>query len=111
MQIRNATRDDLVAIMDIYSTAREIMRSTDNPTQWKDDDTYGTIHRLAGDGSAKGIATLCNEFCKKRINNIRLDTHQNNKAMQHLLKKNGFHECGIIYVADGSPRVAYQYRR
>ena len=28
--------------------------------------------------------------------------------MQHLLEKNGFTPCGIIYVANGTPRIAYQ---
>lgn len=39
---------------------------------------------------------------------MRIDTHENNKVMQHLIKKNGFQECGIIYVEDGSPRIAYE---
>lgn len=28
--------------------------------------------------------------------------------MQHILEKNGFARCGIIHVADGTPRIAYQ---
>jgi hypothetical protein len=28
--------------------------------------------------------------------------------MQHLLEKNDYTKCGIIYVDDGSPRIAYQ---
>ena len=28
--------------------------------------------------------------------------------MQHVLESNGFTRCGIIHVADGSPRIAYQ---
>ena len=28
--------------------------------------------------------------------------------MRHLLEKNGFKECGIIYVEDGTPRIAFQ---
>ena len=28
--------------------------------------------------------------------------------MQHLIEKNGFQRCGIIYVEDGSPRIAYE---
>ena len=39
---------------------------------------------------------------------LRADTHADNKIMQHLLEKNGFTRCGIIHVADGSPRFAYQ---
>ena len=30
--------------------------------------------------------------------------------MQQLLELNGFRRCGIIYVRDGSPRIAYQLR-
>ena len=39
---------------------------------------------------------------------LRADTHADNKVMQHLLEKNGFTRCGVIHVADGSPRFAYQ---
>lgn len=28
--------------------------------------------------------------------------------MQHLLDKNGFKYCGIVYVEDGTERIAYQ---
>ena len=28
--------------------------------------------------------------------------------MQHLFEKNGFKKCGIIYLEDGSERLAYQ---
>ena len=27
--------------------------------------------------------------------------------MQQALQKQGFHRCGIIHIADGSPRIAY----
>ena len=30
------------------------------------------------------------------------------KIMQNLLEKHGFIRCGIIYVANGTPRIAYQ---
>ena len=44
----------------------------------------------------------------KKIQHLRIDTHENNKVMQHLILKNGFEKCGIIYVDDGSPRVAFE---
>lgn len=34
--------------------------------------------------------------------------HKDNKITRHLIEKNGFAKCGIIYVADGSPRIAYE---
>lgn len=75
---------------------------------WLNEAPYGTIHRLAGDGSVKGIFAACLAWCLGRIPNIRIDTHRDNLIMQHLLEKNGFIECGIIYTEDNSPRLAYQ---
>ena len=45
------------------------------------------------------------------IKNIRIDTHEDNRIMQHLLDKYGFAKCGCIYVEDGTPRIAYQKER
>ena len=76
--------------------------------EWPSDDPYAVIHRLASDGSQKGIAAACIDWCSKQIHCLRADTHADNKVMQHLLEKNGFRRCGIIYVANGTPRIAYQ---
>lgn len=76
--------------------------------QWPNDLPYGTIHRLASRGRQTGAAEKCFSYCWDRCRNLRADTHQDNKIMQHLLEKNGFAACGIIYVADGSERKAYQ---
>lgn len=76
--------------------------------QWLSDTEYGTIHRMAGDGQIKGIFETVLGFCSKRMKHLRVDTHQDNKVMQHLILKNGFQECGIIYVANGTPRIAYE---
>jgi RimJ/RimL family protein N-acetyltransferase len=75
---------------------------------WKNDHTYGTIHRLASNGKEKGIFQACLQFCEQCIPDIRADTHQNNRIMQYLLEKAGYERCGIIFVEDGSPRIAYQ---
>lgn len=75
--------------------------------QWPNNELYGTIHRVAGDGSRSGLLQECVKFCETQINNLRIDTHYDNKVMQHLIPKCGFTECGVIYVADGSPRKAY----
>lgn len=76
--------------------------------RWLNDAPYGTIHRIAGNGSVKGIFDECLSYCMAQIPNIRIDTHADNLIMQHLLAKNGFQKCGIIYVEDGTPRFAYQ---
>lgn len=73
---------------------------------WRSNDPYGTIHRIASDGSG-GIFPVCLEFCRSKIHHIRIDTHHDNKPMQHVVEKHGFSRRGIIYVQDGSPRIAY----
>lgn len=69
---------------------------------------YGTLHRLASAGTRKGVADEVIAWCAERCDSLRADTHADNKIMQHILEKNGFARCGIIHVADGTPRIAYQ---
>ena len=77
--------------------------------QWLNDALpYGTIHRLASAGKRPGVATDVINWCLEHCESLRADTHADNKIMQHLLEKNGFTRCGIIHVADGTPRIAYQ---
>ena len=73
---------------------------------WHADRPYGTIHRIAGDGSG-GILHTAVEFGKQRTDYLRIDTHEDNIVMQRAVEKQGFRRCGIIYQADGSPRIAY----
>ena len=74
--------------------------------QWRSDTPYGTIHRIAGDGSGGVLAAAVN-FGKERIRHIRIDTHEDNKIMQHAVAKHGFQRSGIIHLENGSPRIAY----
>lgn len=73
---------------------------------WHSDETYGTIHRIAGDGTG-GIFDACLKFCRGRCNYLRIDTHENNRIMQHVVTKAGFRRCGIIYTDNGTPRIAF----
>ena len=75
---------------------------------WLNDEKYGTIHRIASDGSKQGIFAVVLAYCLTFGVDIRIDTHFDNKVMQHLIEKNHFKYCGIIYVEDGSERLAYQ---
>ena len=76
--------------------------------QWKNEAPYATIHRLASDGSVKGVGHSCIEFSYNLLENLRADTHADNITMQRLLEKEGFVRCGIIHLKDGAPRIAYQ---
>ena len=73
---------------------------------WHSDRPYGTIHRIASDGSG-GILGTAVAFGKSRTDHLRIDTHEDNKVMQHAIEKLGFRRCGIIHLSDGSPRIAY----
>lgn len=75
---------------------------------WKNNKTYGTIHRIASDGTCKGVFDYVINYLKKYNIDIRIDTYKDNKRMLHLIEKNNFSYCGIIYVHDGSPRMAFQ---
>lgn len=77
---------------------------------WLDDAPYYVIHRLASDQTTHGIARECFDWCFRHTDNLRVDTHRDNIVLQNFLRSYGFNYCGIIYLADGSPRLAYQKR-
>ena len=74
---------------------------------WTQNGPYATIHRLAGDGSG-GVFVAAMEFAMERTAFLRIDTHADNAPMHHLLQKHGFTRCGVIYLANGAPRIAYE---
>lgn len=43
------------------------------------------------------------DFCRARVNHLRIDTHRDNGVMQYLILKHGFVPCGTIWVEDGTP--------
>jgi len=73
---------------------------------WRKNTPYGVIHRIAGDGSG-GILDAAVSFAWSQIQHLRIDTHHDNIVMQKALAKHGFSRRGIIYLTDGSPRIAY----
>lgn len=76
---------------------------------WLNDGAYGVVHRIAGNGSVKGIGKFCLEWAYQQCGHLRIDTHGDNIVMQNLLRKMGFVHCGTIYVPeDNYPRLAYE---
>lgn len=76
---------------------------------WMNDEPYGVIHRIASDGSVKGVGTFCFNWSFQKCGHLRADTHPDNKTMQYLLEKLGFERRGIIHVVeDNYPRYAYE---
>ena len=72
---------------------------------------YQTIHRIASAHGIKGVLPAVCQWVFERTDNIRIDTHRQNAIMHHLLRKEGFTYCGIIYLEDGDERLAYQKLR
>lgn len=77
--------------------------------EWLDDvQPYHVVHRIASYPDARGIFSSIMDYCFSKDSNIRIDTHRDNHIMQHVIKKYGFTYCGIIYLASGDERLAYQ---
>lgn len=80
--------------------------------RWLDELTpYSTLHRLAALPDKHGIADIAFGYAKAHCDHLRADTHHNNRPMHHILDKEGFVYCGVIYMPDGSPRDAYEWWR
>ena len=77
--------------------------------KWLDDEQpYHVVHRIASYPDVHGIFSDIMDFCFAHDTNIRIDTHRDNKIMQHNIQKHGFTYCGIIYLLSGDERLAYQ---
>ena len=77
--------------------------------RWGDESPYGVVHRLAGDGSVKGVGAACLDWAFARCGHVRIDTHGDNLVMQSLLAKLGFVPRGTVHVAeDPYPRIAFE---
>ena len=77
--------------------------------QWMEaDSAYGTIHRAASLKSVHHMMEQILEFAFSQIRNIRIDTHEDNSRMRHILDREGFTYCGIIQTHNGDDRFAYQ---
>lgn len=91
-----------------------VLQFGDDPTyaviegRWKNSLPYATMHRVVSDGSYPRLFDEMVRWSFAKISNLRADTHALNLPMQKALLRNGFRYCGVIYVADGSPRLAYQ---
>lgn len=102
-----ATENGEIAAVFVFILGDDPTYAVIEDGNWLNDKPYGTIHRLAANGTKKGIFRRCLSFCEEKTGNIRADTHACNYTMQHLLETNGFLKCGRIYTADHSPRIAY----
>ncbi len=82
--------------------------------EWLCEEPYGTIHRFAvkAEYRQKGVAgkmiAAAGAEAIRRDCNLRVDTHEENKAMQKLIIKKGFICCGKIFTMSGDERLAFE---
>lgn len=76
--------------------------------EWLNNGSYGVVHRIVSGKGKRGVATFCLKWCFEKCKNIKIDTHRDNLPMQKLLQKNGYVQCGIIYLKNGDERIAFQ---
>lgn len=76
--------------------------------RWLNDLPYLTLHRVASSGERRGIVDEIVRWALEREENLRGDTHADNLPMQRAFERNGFQRCGVVWMKDGTERVAYQ---
>jgi len=82
---------------------------------WASPEPYACIHRIAlaatarGSGASGELMAGAERLIRERgVWGVRVDTHRDNRVMRGMLQKNGYAACGVIYLADGQPRVAFE---
>ena len=79
---------------------------------WLSDLPYFVVHRLAVGMPGLGLGGHCLRWAvdeAARLGcDLRCDTHELNVPMRRALARAGLVPCGIIYVEDGTPRMAFQ---
>ena len=69
---------------------------------------YMTLHRVATDGSVRGMMPMIFGWAATCCDHLRIDTHADNKIMQHTILSSGFCYCGVITQPSGAKRNAYE---
>jgi GNAT superfamily N-acetyltransferase len=83
---------------------------------WSADVDYYAIHRFAIGDAGRGLhlsrpflTALLSELYGRNVRNVRVDTHPDNKIMQHVVTSNGFEYAGVVYLDEPVPeRFAYE---
>ena len=83
---------------------------------WRFDGAYAVVHRMAigpnhrGRGLTGEVFRLAGVIAKNRgVEILRIDTHEDNLRMRHVLEKNGFLCCGTV-VQNGGERLAFDQK-
>ncbi|WP_415306515.1 GNAT family N-acetyltransferase [Clostridium perfringens] len=107
-------KDEIVATTVISLDGESTYNSIFNG-EWITNEEYIVMHRVAVHDKYKGKG-IFKELIKeaeslalnKGISSMKIDTHRDNISMQRAVVKNDFKRCGIIYLGDGSERIAFE---
>ena len=107
-------KDEIVATTVISLDGESTYNSIFNG-EWIINEEYIVMHRVAVHDKYKGKG-IFKELIKeaeslalnKGISSIKIDTHRDNISMQRAVVKNDFKKCGIIYLEEGSERIAFE---
>ena len=98
---------EICAVFELNSDGDECYRRIEG--EWLSPLPYVAIHKVASSFRHRGMLHRIVQFAKGRRGHLKIDTHADNLVMQNALSKEGFSRRGIIHLADGSPRIAYEY--
>jgi len=75
---------------------------------WLDDSPYRVLHRVASSFVEPGFIAGVTAWASRISPHLRIDTHRDNLPMQRALAAAGFSPRGIIHLATGEPRIAFE---
>ena len=104
--IPSEAKESIVAYFALFPSPEPTYEYIDGA--WLTDEPYGVIHRIASYPDVHGICAAIIDFAAKRYRHIRIDTHRDNRIMRHLIESAGFTYCGVIWLPDGTERLAYE---
>lgn len=109
------TKGEILATAMLTNSAEPTYKAIEGYWLTDESSPYGVIHRMAvgasfrGQGVAKFILESSEQKLKEeQIESMRIDTHEDNICMQSLLSKCGYSYCGIIFLANGDKRLAFE---
>lgn len=105
------TEDGSIVGTFVFFLGHEPIYETLTEGHWTDDRPYGVIHRVASSGAARGIGRACFDFCTKKAEYVRIDTHEKNLPMQQALRRYGFRYCGKVVYPTNGERIGFDYVR
>lgn len=75
---------------------------------WLHERPYSTLHRVASDGTIRGVSRAIFAWSRAHSESLRIDTHKDNGTILRIIEREGFIHCGRIVVDDGTLREAFQ---